>query len=86
MLIDPNGAPIIPQQMKCFPVQWSIGKAKVVLHADGRCTGDVYAALEEIKNLPPDPNAPLLWLLANAISQQITRSIDEMEDLIDTPD
>lgn len=96
-LIDPTGKPIIPHKAKLFPLQWRIGEATVILHSNGSCEGDLELALEELDDLPPDPNGPLLWLLAHAIRTQIERrsrpdvadtffvDLDPAVDFEDTP-
>lgn len=83
MLIDQTGKPIIPQQARLFPAEWKLKgldgtQAVIILNADGTCRGkepgDLEAAMDILADLPPDPNVPVLWLLANALRQQLERN------------
>lgn len=86
MLIDPAGKPIIPHQAKLFPLTWNFGESSVTLYADGTCDGDLQGVLEFMADLQPDPNGPMLWLLANAVANQLRNGPKPatVQDFMDT--
>ena len=54
-----------------FPMVWTMGAAKVTLEADGTCHGDLQGMLDVLAKLPPDPQGPMIWLLAHAVRMQL---------------
>jgi hypothetical protein len=85
-IIGPDGKPVITAR-KMFPALFTLNGAEVVLHADGRVTGDLEGMLEAFANCGPGDALPVFWLMAAEIRRQMQEAdardkSSDMNDLL----